>query len=1265
MEFGLDTFVQNKGFRQSEIGHMRRIIQSITLMLFLVLAGIAVASPQSGTSAPVELELFSTARAESVELPLSDEDWRYLRRKGELLVGVTEPGLPPLEVAGSTDFKGITADVSTLLGEQLHVKVRILLYATRSQALNALHAGEIDLLSGASTLRDASNSIVLSTPYAHDILAIYRRPQDTRTYGEDLAGAKIAITDGYIDEKVLKGAFPNARFQTYGSAGQAMAAAAFGEADLYLGDTLTARYHINHSYFNYIKIERLLEVQSDGYGFAIDTSNTTLRRAVNTALHTLGKAKLDSLSRRWVGGGYDIPETELKLTRDEETWLAEHPTVTLAISDDQAPVAFVDREGNFNGIAADVLDLVAQRTGLRFEIKRIDNSSSLISGVIDGKADLSILSRTPERDAFMRFTPRFMTSTFVLVSREAETAQARRLRDLQGKRLAITKGHACYKAIAAKYPDIQLIETATSLDSMREVAAGRADAAVTSLIRGRYYISKLFEDTLVVSGIVDNDTAVSNFGMRRSDVELQSILSKVILDIPPEEMNSIASRWRPNPAMTGQTWLDHREVIFAIILASIAMIGVFVIWALILRLQIARRRGVEKSLNDRLQYIQILGDATPHPVYVRDRELKLTDASRSYEEAVGVSLDALVGKTVIDGSSKFGAAHELHSAYQKALERNEPIRARRLVYINGERRWLDHWIQPYHDASGMVQGLLCGWMDVTEQQQLTETMESLVCEVEQARERAEQISREKTNFLATMSHEIRTPLSAVIGTLELVQRQADEGKLDRPGIQVAHASAKGLQVLIGDVLDIVRIESGRLSLSPMRANVRDLVESVALVFEGLARQKGLSLALDLDLDANMRGDVLIDPTRFKQILSNLVSNAIKFTTSGSVTIAVQGRAQDDARVHLEVAVMDTGIGISREDQERLFHPFTQLRKANSDHGGAGLGLAISRSLCELMGGNLNMRSAPSKGTTVTASFVLHHMDNALVATVPDAGQTVSNPAPLERQSLQVLVVDDYGIHRRLLCQQLEFLGHRPTAAERGERALELWRAGWFDVVITDCQMPGIQGTDLAKAIRCEEAASDRSSCVILGLTADAQPEELARSLAAGMNGCTVKPMGLDALRDRLSTIKSNGHVSPFAQSSECDIDTHEMPDTALRGIEALRAVAGSNRARRLALVRETIKAMEDALQKLDQLEPRAHESEIALLAHQLLGVGRMLNHAELVRCCIALQNAGTSQSPLTEEIVSQMQDLKSILTAMCDGYLQYLTAAESEHNPLR
>ncbi|WJV25498.1 MULTISPECIES: transporter substrate-binding domain-containing protein [Pseudomonas] len=1238
---------------------MRRIVFSFALLILCSLRATATPGVSSETQGPVELSLLSSVSPAEHEPPLTPDEWAFLRRKNILTLGVVEPGLPPFDISRDPDLKGITADVASLLASQLHLKVRVLRYASREQAVDALKEGQLDLLAGVSSMKTAGSKIALSAPYAVDIPAIYRRPKDSRVFPDDLAGMRIAFKEGYLDDNTLAAKYPAATFVKYRSSGQAMASTAFNRTDLFLGDSLSARYLINHSYFNYIKIERLMPIESRGFAFALREEDRTLIHIVNTALTAFGKAKLESLSRRWVGGGYDLPEAKLRLTPDEQAWMANHPVVSLAVNDDQAPVSFVDKDGNFNGMAADILDLVTQRTGLHFRVERVDDFASLVNAVRDGKADLSVISRTPEREAILRFSPPIVTTTYSLLTRRENVRAYGQLKDLKGRRLAIAKGHACMKDIAENYPEIKLVETATSLDSLQEVAAGNADAAVIGLILGRYYISKLYEDKLAVSGIVDDDTALGHFAMRRTDVELQSILSKVILDIPPEEMNAIASRWRPNPAMSGQTWRDHRQVIQFIIAAAALLVGIFIVWALYLRAQVAKRIASEKVANDQLKLIDALSAATPQPIYVRDLQGRLVGATHSYEEAVGASVAELKGKTVIESTSKFGAAQSLHDAYLHAIGRNEPIRALRKIHMNNEERWIDHWVQPFHDAAGAMQGVICGWLDVTEQQQMIMELEHLIGEVENAREQAMQSSRQKTNFLATMSHEIRTPLSAVIGTLELVQRQADKGVLDRHGIQVAHSSANGLLGLIGDVLDVVRIESGRLTLAPVRTDLIDLIESVALVFDGLARQKGLNLALELD--SSIGGDFLIDPVRVKQILSNLVSNAIKFTAVGQVKISALGRTMADDRIQMELTVADTGIGISQTDQQRLFQPFSQVKQDISGQAGAGLGLAISRSLCELMGGSLTMRSSPGAGTSVVIVLALHQMP-AIPLDTPDEHGNLPAISPMdvrEARRLRVLVVDDYAIHRQLLCQQLEFLGQEFEAVESGELALELWRAGSFDIVITDCQMPGMKGVDLAAAIRSEEASSGRPRCMILGLTADAQREEIDRCLRAGMDECTLKPLGLDALKGQIATWSGRLAQAPDASVRAADpialdMQTQASPAHSKRDFDAILTLTGGDLAKARNVALEVVKSLVDARARLQRPTKEQDLADLGVLAHQMLGIAGVLNDNRLAQLCIKLQVACREGKPDGVDLLSVSQELDDMLVQMHARYQKHL-----------
>lgn len=455
--------------------------------------------------------------------------------------------------------------------------------------------------------------------------------------------------------------------------------------------------------------------------------------------------------------------------------------------------------------------------------------------------------------------------------------------------------------------------------------------------------------------------------------------------------------------------------------------------------------------------------------------------------------------------------------------------------------------------------------------------------------------------------------------LELTLKRADHGHLDRPAIEVAYNSAKDLLELIGDILDIARIESGRLSLAPERVNLRELIESVVRVFDGLARQKSLNLLLEFNPGVEER-DVQIDPLRFKQILSNLVSNAIKFTEQGEVKIRVDIQATGEPQqIEMKLVVEDTGIGISRDDQQRLFEPFSQAD--NSGHlarSGAGLGLVICRSLCEMMGGQLTLSSVPRVGTQVFVSLQM--------TSLPPAYPLIElKPATQDAAAvLNVLVVDDHPANRLLMCQQLGFLGHRFTAVQHGAAGFQAWRQEHFDLIIADCNMPIMNGYELARSIREHEQREDITPCIILGFTANAQPEEKQRCRDAGMNDCLFKPISLTTLERHLA------EITPLSPGRIFDLDS-------------LNTLTGGDPLLSQRLLEELLSSSRRDREELMAMLGQGTLQDLVDQAHKIKGAARIVQARTLAKQCEVLEQAGEAADPVQVEIW-----IKAIEQAMLD-----------------
>ncbi|MDD2742578.1 MAG: ATP-binding protein [Rhodocyclaceae bacterium] len=528
-----------------------------------------------------------------------------------------------------------------------------------------------------------------------------------------------------------------------------------------------------------------------------------------------------------------------------------------------------------------------------------------------------------------------------------------------------------------------------------------------------------------------------------------------------------------------------------------------------------------EELSKSRSLLQSIIDASPVRVFWKDRDLRYRGCNPLFARDAGKQgPEELIGKD--DFQMGWAPQAELYrqddqqiiQAGVSKLGFEEPQ-----TTPDGQTIWLRTSKVPLRNPQGEIDGILGIYDDITERKQVEielaqhrDHLEELVTERTQelatAKELADAANVAKSAFLSNMSHELRTPMNAIMGMTNMALRQASDPKLIDQLKKIDHASTHLLNI-INDILDISKIEADRLTLEQTRFHLGQVVDSLLVIFSHRIKERGLQFLVDIPEPLTKRF-VIGDSLRIGQILLNLVSNALKFTEQGSVSLRVMVVEERATQLLLRWEVRDTGIGISPEEQARLFTAFEQADGSTTrKYGGTGLGLAISKRLANMMGGDIGVDSASGAGSTFWFTSCLG-LDADQTAPLVERQSTLSAEAQLLRDysGTRVLLAEDEPINQEVSMMLLEDVGFEIDLAADGVEAVNLARQKRYDLILMDIQMPNLNGQDATRAIRAE---SLNTKAPILAMTANAFDEDRQACLLAGMDDHIGKPINPDLL----------------------------------------------------------------------------------------------------------------------------------------------------------
>ena len=1038
--------------------------------------------------------IFNNLKA--VNLEFTDAERKWLEQHPSITLGFNADMQPLLIQDKSGELSGIFPDIiaelESLTGLDINIEV-----GPWNNIISKARQGEVDgLLSSIPALAEEFG-LVPTLRYGTSLPVVFAKSERSFNINrlEDIKDKRIAymrsirIYEHYLAE--MDGEISLVEADSFLDAVTLMLQ---GKADVVLGMSHDT-YHLHKNILTGVESIFIDTSREFDHGPAVRSDWPELVSILNKAITALGETNINKIVSTWT-------QTDLSqqfiLTDTDKAWIKQHPSLRVGINPSWEPFEYFDVDGNYAGVSSDILRIIAENTLLRFEAQPTLSRHEMIRKARKGEIDIvSAIDKNEERADFLLFTKPYLKLPMVIVTKE-DAPVIEGIEDLQGKTIAVVEGNLIQDYLKQDYPDQSLIAFITFEQALQAIAQGKADATIEHAAVINMAKLKLGLSQLSVVATTPYAYEIS-IGVPEKWPELIPILEKVLNTITDREKQIIKEKWITAHFQQKTNWKLLIQITGLIILVFGSIIATFLLVNRRLAAEIEQRKLAEvrlTAMNHELTFTKFAFDNAPESIeWVNAETAEMVYINKYTSELLGHSQDELIQMNVFDFDTVI--THETWPSFKKELTEKGQI--------TFESKWAgkDQALFPVEISARSLsyEGkdyFLAFIRDISEKKRAEKALLD-------ALDTADAANQAKSIFLANMSHEIRTPMNAILGFSELMQLSDNLSADDMQSLRIINNSGTHLLALINDVLDISKIEAGRATLITNEFNPNTMLRDMQDMFQLKAEKKALSLKL-FGLD-ELHDNIVTDEGKFRQIVINLLGNAVKFTDKGSVTCRVKMKPIDTIEAQFEISVRDTGPGIATSEADKVFSTFEQTESGLKAQGGTGLGLAISREYARLMGGDIVFNSEINKGTTFILTIVVQVAQRQL-SDDDDDDDKIIMALKSGTKKPKVLVVDDKVYNRLLAVKILEPLEFIISQACNGKQAVEEFRRNPVDLVLMDKSMPVMDGIEAAKHIKALPAGRDTP---IIALTASAFDDERNTILNQGFDGILTKPYQRQAL----------------------------------------------------------------------------------------------------------------------------------------------------------